>query len=502
MRANHPVLTADTAENRIIRQALHQMDRMWVSFVVTLAFVVASSPSLALERPNSFADLAERLLPSVVNISTAQVERGDEQVQRFQAPPGSPFEDMFREFFERNRPDNQAPRATSLGSGFIIDPSGYVVTNNHVIGEADEITVILQDDTEYAAVLVGVDAKTDLALLKIEPESPLPAVQFGDSEVMRVGDWVIAIGNPFGLGGSVTTGIISARSRNINAGPYDNFIQTDASINRGNSGGPLFNLAGQVIGINTAIFSPSGGSVGIGFATPSSIAQKVLTQIREFGRTKRGWLGVRIQTVTDDIAENVGLGDTRGALVAGVQEGSPAKAARFEAGDVIRVFDGKDISEMRTLPRVVAETEIGRKVEVEVWRQGRNEILQVVIGELKEDEQVAAVPSQIPREATVGAVDELGLILAAITPELRAEYNLGQETAGVLVTQVIGGSPASEKDIRPGDIIVEVSQTEVGSPALVQNKVIEARNAGRRSVLLLVQRDEDLRFVALRITPG
>lgn len=486
----------------MVRQALHQMDRMWIGFMATLAFVLASSSALALDRPNSFADLAERLLPSVVNISTTQVEQSNEQVQRFQAPPGSPFGDYFREFFDRNRPENQAPRATSLGSGFIIDPSGYVATNNHVIGEADKITVILQDDTEYAAVLVGVDAKTDLALLKIEPESPLPAVQFGDSEIMRVGDWVIAIGNPFGLGGSVTTGIISARSRNINAGPYDNFIQTDASINRGNSGGPLFNLAGQVIGINTAIFSPSGGSVGIGFATPSSIAQQVLTQIRVFGRTKRGWLGVRIQTVTDGIAENLGLSDTRGALVAGVKEGGPAEVARIEAGDVIRVFDGKEISEMRTLPRVVAETEIGRKVEVEVWREGRTEILEVVIGELQENEQVAAVPSRIPKEATVGAVDELGLILAAITPELRAEYNLGQEAAGVLVTQVTEGSPASEKGIRPGDIIVEVSQTEVGSPGLVQNKVIEARNAGRRSVLLLVQRDEDLRFVALRVTPG
>ena len=502
MHANRSVLVA-AAEGPMIRHMVRQMDRMWIGLIAALAFALASAPALALETPDSFADLAERLLPSVVRIATTQVVRGRGQLETPQAPPGSPFEDLFREFFDRNRPDDQPRRATSLGSGFVIDPSGYVVTNNHVISEADEITVIFQDDTEYEAVLIGVDVKTDLALLKIETESPLPVVTFGDSEVMRVGDWVLAIGNPFGLGNSVTTGIISARARDINAGPYDNFIQTDASINRGNSGGPLFNLDGEVIGINTAIFSPSGGSVGIGFATPSSIAQQVIKQIREFGRTKRGWLGVRIQTVTDDIAESLGLIDTRGALVAGVTEGGPAEVAKIKAGDVILAFDGKEISLMRNLPRVVAETEIGRTVEVEVWRLGRSKVLEVVVGELQEDDQVAAVPARIPEEARVGMVDELGLSLSTITPELRTEFNLGDEAAGVLVTEVIGGGPASEQGIHPGDIIVEVSQAEVASPAQVQDKVIEARDAGRRSVLLLVQpRDGDLRFVALRVAPG
>ena len=478
--------------------------RVWVGLIAALALTLGALPALAREMPDSFADLAERLLPSVVNISTTQVVRGGQQLEIPQAPPGSPFEDFFREFFERNQPQNRPRRATSLGSGFIIDAVGYVVTNNHVISEADEITVIMQDDTEYAAELVGVDAKTDLALLKIEADVPLPALAFGDSEVMRVGDWVLAIGNPFGLGGSVTAGIISARSRDINAGPYDNFIQTDASINRGNSGGPLFNLDGAVIGVNTAIFSPSGGSVGIGFAVPSRIAQRVLKQLREYGRTKRGWLGVRIQTVTDEIAESLGLEGTRGALVASVTEGGPAEQGQIAAGDVILAFDGKAIPQMRTLPRVVADTEIGRTVDVELWRRGKSEIIKVVVGELAEEEEqlAAADPGLIPEDARTGMIEALGLGLAAITPELREEYGLQTDAKGVLVTEVMGGGPASEKGLRPGDIIVEVSQNEVSTPAQVQDKVNEADEAGRRSVLLLVERSGDLRFVALRVTQG
>ncbi|HJS32758.1 MAG TPA: Do family serine endopeptidase, partial [Alphaproteobacteria bacterium] len=315
-----------------------------------------------------FADLAERLLPAVVNISTTQTVRQDRNQQQGpqqgpqgerrrgpevpQFPPGSPFEEFFREFFDRQgRPDAPPRRTQSLGSGFVIDSTGYVVTNNHVIAEADEIKVILHDDTQLAAKVIGRDPKTDLAVLKVEPSKPLTAVKFGNSDQTRVGDWVVAIGNPFGLGGTVTAGIVSARARDINAGPYDDFIQTDASINRGNSGGPMFNLAGEIIGINTAIYSPSGGSVGIGFAIPANLAKPVIDQLRVSGKVRRGWLGVQIQSVTDEIAESLGLNKARGALVARVTENSPAAKGKIESGDVILKFDGKDVTEMRRLPR-------------------------------------------------------------------------------------------------------------------------------------------------------
>ena len=319
-----------------------------------------------------------------------------------QFPPGSPFEEFFKDFFERQRPggngDNDeggnrpTRRVFSLGSGFVVDPSGIVITNNHVIAEADEITVIFSDNTRRKAEVLGRDAKTDLAVLQLKQEpgdGELPFVTLGDSDKSRVGDWVMAIGNPFGLGGSVTAGIISARSRNINAGPYDDFIQTDASINRGNSGGPLFNMDGEVIGVNTAIFSPSGGSVGIGFSIASNLAKPVIEQLREYGKTRRGWLGVRIQPVTDEIAESLALDEPRGALVASVFEPGPAAEAGFEPGDVILKFDGQEVPIVRALPRIVAETGIGKAVAVEVWRKGKMVTLSVKIGELKEDEVAA-----------------------------------------------------------------------------------------------------------------
>ncbi|MEK9726060.1 MAG: Do family serine endopeptidase, partial [Rhodospirillaceae bacterium] len=340
--------------------------------------------------PESFADLAQKLLPSVVNISTTQTVEGRDNPTMPQLPPGSPFEDFFKEFFDRNSPQQRSRRATSLGSGFIISKDGYVVTNNHVIADADEITVILHDDTRLPAELVGRDTKTDLAVLKVKAEIDLSPVGFGNSDAARVGDWVVAIGNPFGLGGTVTAGIISARGRDINSGPYDDYIQTDASINRGNSGGPMFNLDGQVIGINTAIFSPTGGSVGIGFAIPATTAEPVIAQLMKNGSVQRGWLGVHIQAVTDEIAETLGLKEASGALVASVIKDSPAEKGKIKAGDVILTFDGKKVNEMKALPRIVAETEVGRKAPVIVWRDGGRKTLQVAVGELDEEAEVAA----------------------------------------------------------------------------------------------------------------
>ena len=450
--------------------------------------------------PESFSDLAERLLPAVVNISTTQTIKPGERGPGFPpVPPG--FEEFFKDFFERR--GQQAPRrATSLGSGFVIDSSGYVVTNNHVIAEADEVTVIMQDNTSLSAEVVGRDPKTDLALLKVEADEDLTAVDWGDSDGARVGDWVVAIGNPFGLGGTVTAGIISARARDIDHGPYDDFIQTDAAINKGNSGGPLFDLDGKVIGVNTAIYSQTGTNVGIGFAVPSVLARTVIHQLREYGRTRRGWLGVRIQAVSEEIAESLGLDKPRGALVANVSEGGPAEAAKIEPGDVIITFDGRPVEEMRRLPRMVAETQIDKPVDVVVWRKGEEVSLQVKIGELDETEAavVAAATTGVPEEAPdPGMIDELGLGLASLTGQTREKYGLSDATNGVVVTEVTDGSAAADKGLRPGDVIVEVGQEPVASAADVAEKVDAAREAGRKSVLLLLERQGDLRFVALRL---
>ena len=478
---------------------------------ILAASLVCSTAALARSAPETFADLAEKLTPAVVNISTTQKaggRRGEVPVPRF--PPGSPFEEFFKEFFERQRPgddgrdrDEDRPprrRVSSLGSGFVIDPSGIVVTNNHVITEADEITVIFSDEERRTAEVLGRDVKTDLAVLRVKKEDgdgDLPFVEFGDSDEARVGDWVMAIGNPFGLGGSVTAGIVSARSRNINAGPYDDFIQTDASINRGNSGGPLFDMDGRVIGVNTAIFSPSGGSVGIGFAIAANLARPVIHQLREFGEIRRGWLGVRIQPVTDEIAESLALDEPRGALVASVFDPGPAATAGFEAGDVILKFDGKDVPRVRALPRIVAETEIGKAVEVEVWRRGEKISLSVEIGELKDDE-VAALASG-GSGGGAESVEAFGMTLSSIDDSLRDRFEIGDDVKGVVITEVNDDSAAAEKGIQAGDIIVEVAQEEVSSPDQILEKVKEARDSNRKSVLLLVQRSDDLRFVALRL---
>ncbi|MDR6288567.1 DegQ family serine endoprotease [Inquilinus sp. 2KB_12] len=488
----------------------------WAATVLIAAAMLLglAAAARAAPAPDSFADLAEKLLPTVVNISTTQkVEDGADLPEMPQFPPGSPFEEFFRDFFNRRGQGGQGQgerptphNATALGSGFIVRANGFIVTNYHVIEGAEQITVVLHDNTSLDAKLIGRDEKTDLAVLKVESAKPLPFVDFGDSDKMRVGDWVLAIGNPFGLGGTVTAGIISARSREINAGPYDDFLQTDAAINRGNSGGPMFNMDGQVIGINTAIYSPSGGSVGIGFAIPSALASGVVDQIIQFGRTKRGWLGVRIQSVTPEIAESLGLEKAEGALVAGITDGGPAAKSGIETGDVILTFDGKPIGESRRLPRVVADTPVDKQVPVVVWRKGQRKELPVTLGDLEAAEESGLLASNTPDgpgEATKPeSLDALGVTLSAITDALKKQYSLADDQKGVVVTAVTGGSPAGEKGLKAGDVIVEVGQAEVANPADVAKKVKEARDGGRKSVLLLVQSGADLRFVALPVGQG
>lgn len=476
-----------------------------IVFLLVAAAVVVSAPMRAEARgaPDSFADLAETLLPAVVNISTTQKVAGrSEEVPQFDFPPGSPFREFFDQF-QRRRRDAPQRRGTSLGSGFIIDKTGFIVTNNHVIEGADQITVVLHNERKLEAKLIGRDPKTDLALLKVKSDKPLPHVPFGNSDKSRVGDWVLAIGNPLGLGGSVTAGIISARGRDIRSGPYDDYIQTDAPINRGNSGGPLFNIKGEVIGINTAILSPSGGSIGIGFSIPAQLAVGVIDQLRKYGSTRRGWLGVQIQAVTEEIAESLGLRKARGALVAGVVKKSPAESAGFKTGDVILKFDGRGVSESRKLPRMVAETDVGKKVPVVVWRNGRRETLSVQLGELEKVDQASLSTSgkATPKGKEGGQeFKELGLTLAPLTEELAKRFELEKQAGGVVVTGVDGDSNASEKGLRPGDVIVEINQEKVKTTADIAAQVEKAQKAGRRSVLLLVNQGGDLRFLALRLS--
>jgi serine protease Do len=479
--------------------------------------ILASGPAAARPAADGFADLAAKLLPSVVNISTTQTLKSDHGREHAgpeipQFPPGSPFEEFFRDFFDHGmpksgRPDAQPRKATSLGSGFIIDPAGYVVTNNHVIADADEITVILHDDTNLKAELIGRDTKTDIALLKVKTDKPLSAASWGDSDAARVGDWVLAIGNPFGLGGSVTAGILSARQRDINSGPYDDFLQTDASINRGNSGGPMFNMDGQVIGINTAIYSPSGGSIGIGFAIPSTLAKAVVAELQNETdhNVHRGWLGVRIQAVTDEIAESLGLDKARGALIASVSENGPAQAAGIQAGDVVLSFDGREVSDTRRLPRLVAETPVGKTVPVTLWRKRKENSVQVKLGRLEESDQQQASTQDTPRKSQTeqaGIVKTLGLTLSGITADLKEKFSLTGDSKGVVVVDVAKDSPAAAKGVRPGDLIMEAAQEEVKSPGEVSNKIEEAKKSGRKSILLLVERQGDLRFIALRLDQG
>lgn len=480
--------------------------------LVVVLILFGAAGRAAARGPDGIADIANNVMDAVVNISTSQkVEvRGDMP----QLPPGSPFEEFFEEFFKNRRGQGPGPgdnprerstprRVSSLGSGFIIDPSGLVVTNNHVISDADEVNVILNDGTRLKAEVIGRDTKIDLALLRVKSDKPLKAVQFGDSDKLRIGEWVIAIGNPFSLGGTVTAGIVSARNRDINSGPYDNYIQTDAAINRGNSGGPLFNLDGEVVGVNTAIISPSGGSIGIGFAVPSKTAMPVIDQLRQFGETRRGWLGVRIQHMTDELAETMNVKPPRGALVAGVDDKGPAKPAGIRTGDVIVRFDNKDIKEMRDLPRVVADTPVGKDVEVVILRQGKEERKTVKLGRLEDGEKQAALASKrnggAPEEKSV-VQQTLGLNLANLTSDLRRRYKIKDSVNGVVITGVDANSAAAEKRLNAGDVIVEVAQEAVGSAADVQKRIDQLKKDGRKSALLLVANAEgDLRFVALTL---
>jgi serine protease Do len=477
------------------------------AFTFTFTLSVAAlpyfaAPSLA-RGPDSVADVAEGLQDAVVNISTTQTLKGSaENVPNAPGPKGSPFEEFFDDFFDDEEKDGMPRKVSSLGSGFVIDPAGLVVTNNHVIEGADEIIINFTDGSKLKVVkILGHDPKTDLALLQVEPKKPLKAVTFGDSAKMRVGDWVMAIGNPFGLGGSVTVGIISATKRDINAGPYDDFLQTDAAINRGNSGGPLFNMDGQVIGVNTAIISPTGGSIGIGFAVPSNSAVQVIDQLKQYGETRRGWLGVHVQNVTDEVAASLGLQEPKGALVAKVSPDSPAATAGIQPSDVILKFDGQAIDNMRSLPRAVAATPIGKSVPVELLRRGQNIDLAVTIGRLPESEEAEDAAASEEQEAPVPEPereDLLGLSIAPLTDELRQRYNIGKSIDGVVITEVQSNSPAAQKGVKPGDVIVEITQEKVKQPQDVKTRLLAVKKSGRKSVLLLLSDAKgELRFVAV-----
>lgn len=466
--------------------------------------------------PVSVADIAENLMSAVVNISTSQkVKQRRPSAPVPRVPDGSPFQEFFDDLFPNGRPGQngspggntprtpgQAPKTVqSLGSGFVVDPSGIIITNNHVIADADEITVNFSDGSKLIAELIGKDAKTDIAVLRVKPVGKLNSVSFGDSDASRIGDWVMAIGNPFGLGGSVSLGIVSAIGRDINSGPYDNFIQTDAAINRGNSGGPLFNMSGEVIGINTAIISPSGGSIGIGFSIPSKLASSVVDQLREYGETRRGWLGVQIQTVSDDIAESLGLEKASGALVSGVVRDGPAEKSGLLSGDVILEFDGKVIATMRDLPRIVAETSIDKSVDVVVLRKGKRETIRVTLGRLEDGEKkVAAAVKEEKAETEIPTVTVVGLTIQALTDEIRETDKIGPEIKGVIISKVEAGSHAEEKGIKVGEIIVQVGQETVVTAKDVETQVKRLSSEGRKNALLMISsKVGDIRFIVVRI---
>lgn len=488
---------------------LSRLRPLALAAAIGLAGASLASPAFA-RGPENIADVAEKVIDAVVNISTTQnvvASGGGNERGGNALPPDSPFQEFFDEFFKNRRP-GEGPRGggprrvNSLGSGFIIDTAGYVVTNNHVIADADEINVILNDGTKIPAEIVGRDKKTDLALLKFKPpEKPLLAVKFGDSDTMRIGEWVVAIGNPFSLGGTVTAGIVSARNRDI-GGQYDSYIQTDAAINKGNSGGPLFNLNGDVIGVNTAIFSPTGGSVGIGFAVPSKIVTGVIDQLRQFGEARRGWLGVRIQEVTDEIGESLGIKPARGALIAGVDDKGPAKPACIESGDVIVKFDGKDIKVMKDLPRVVADTPVGKEVDVLVIRKGKEQSKKVTLGRLEDDEKSkqASLKTPAPEPEKTVTQKALGLDLAALSPALRNRYKVKESVKGVVITSVEGNRDAAEKRLSAGDVIMEVAQEAVTNVADIRKRVDQLKKDGKKSALLTVSNPEgEVRFVTLGV---
>ncbi len=493
-------MTSDVSVLAPTRADTETNPTLWRGTVALLSgftLLVASSLSAQSQSmPGSFADLAEAVSPAVVNITTATNVAGPVG-PRPVVPEGSPLEDFFEDFMERQeggqgtRPQR---RNNALGSGFVISEDGYIVTNNHVIEQADEIMIEFFSGDELEATVVGTDANTDLALLKVESDTPLPFVTFGDSDAMRVGDWVMAVGNPLGQGFSVSAGIVSARNRAL-SGTYDDYIQTDAAINRGNSGGPLFNMDGDVIGVNTAILSPNGGSIGIGFAMSSAVTENVIGQLQEFGETRRGWLGVRIQDMNEDMSEALGLASTDGALVTDVPEG-PAMEAGMEPGDVILTFDGTEVPDTRELVRIVGNTQVGKTVRVVVFREGQTETLRVTLARREDAER--AVPASAPAdEAPADLSEMMGLTLSELTPELRTELGLGRDVSGLVVADVDGTSEAFEKGLRAGDVIAEAGQRPVETATDLVERIEAAREAGRKSILLLINRGGDPRFVAL-----
>jgi serine protease Do len=459
--------------------------------------------------PASVADLAQGLLESVVNISTSQTVKGAENpdsVPMPQLPEGSPFQDFFDDFFKDRQGDGGGDRKVqSLGSGFVVDAEkGIIVTNNHVIADADEIEVNFNDGSKVKAKLKGTDTKTDIAVLEVDPKAhPLKAVKFGNSDAMRIGDWVMAIGNPFGLGGTVTVGIISARNRDINSGPYDDFIQTDAAINRGNSGGPLFNMQGEVVGINTAIISPSGGSIGIGFSIPSQLAAGVVDQLTNFGETRRGWLGVRIQPVTDEIAESLGMDRAKGSLVAGVIKGGPVDNGSILPGDVIIKFDGKDVNEMRDLPRVVAESPVGKAVDVVIIRKGVQQTVKVTLGRLEDGEKLASAETDQGDKGAgevVSTAKVLGMTIGELDDAARTKFAISKDVSGVVVSDVAKDSAAAERGIVAGEVITEIAQESVSTPQQVLDRIAALKEQGRKNALLmLASKSGELRFVTIRM---
>ena len=464
-------------------------------FLFSFVLLISSFPVRGNNLPESFADLVEQLSPAVVNITTTAVVPEREQFNPM-VPRGSPFEDFFRDFMEK-QPGDQQPkrqrRGTALGSGFIISSDGLLVTNNHVIENADEIKIEMLNGEILEAKVLGTDPKTDVALLKVESKNKLPFVEFGNSDDSRVGDWVLAIGNPLGQGFSVSAGIISARGRDLQ-GPYDDFIQTDAAINRGNSGGPLFNTSGKVIGVNTAILSPNGGSIGIGFSMSSVVVQKVVNQLRDYGETRRGWLGVRIQNLNSEVAEALGLENINGALVTDVPEG-PAKKGGIRSGDVIIEFDGLKIIDSSSLVKVVGDSEVGKDVDILIWRDGNQKTLTVKLGRL-ENVQLSNEKNQ-NRSSKIN--EYAGMSFTDLTNEIRKRFDLSDESIGVVVVGVNDNSPAAERGIKPGDIIQKVDQVDINTSKEILKVVDEAKNKEKSSILFLIKRGLNVRFIALPI---